>query len=281
MMTCAGLLAVATVILLVGSLLILALIPTAFAVFLLAIVLTILGLILTWRYIYPWLVRMGRWAAQVRNIIFLFIVVAAVELFLRYVVCRAGICIPAFPIMGIQITVIGLALLGLALFLLSLAVVVWLVRAWRYTWPTSRDFFWDLWFRMVALFWKIVAGIPLGITWFLYHPPLRWFAAAFLFYFRGIAAAAAWLLYNPPLRSILKAVFVIFRLIGRIVAFFLYNPPIGWLIMFGVFLIRLVVRPISTVIYWIYSWWPITGVKGTLTKGITTEARSYHDYKYA
>ena len=127
----------------------------------------------------------------------------------------------------------------------------------------------------------ILLGIPLGITWFLYHPPLRWLIAAFLFYLRGISAAAAWLLYNPPLRSILKAVVLITRFIGRVMALLLYNPPIRWLIEFAIFMLRLGARPISAVIYGIGSWWGVTGVKGTLRKGLIVESKSYQDYKYA
>jgi hypothetical protein len=281
MMTCAGLLAVATVILLVGSLLILALIPTALAIFLLAVVLTIAGIILVWRWIYPWLVRMGRWAAQLRNIIFLFIVVVVVELVLEYVLARAGISVPTVSILGRDVTVIGIGLLAFFLFLLLLGLVVWLVRGWRYTWPPARDVFWDSGFRIGALFWKILLGIPLGIVWFLYHPPLRWLVAALLFYLRGISAAVAWFLYNPPLKGIAIAVLFITRLIARIAAWVLYSLPIRWVVGAVVFILRLMARLISTVIYGIWSWWPIKGIRGTLRKGLTAQSKSYQDYKYA
>jgi hypothetical protein len=281
MMTCAGLLAVATVILLVGSLLILALIPTALAIFLLAVVLTIAGIILVWRWIYPWLVRMGRWAAQLRNIIFLFIVVVVVELVLEYVLARAGISVPTVSILGRDVTVIGIGLLAFFLFLLLLGLVVWLVRGWRYTWPPARDVFWDSGFRIGALFWKILLGIPLGIVWFLYHPPLRWLVAALLFYLRGISAAAAWFLYNPPLKGIAIAVLFVTRLIARVAAWLLYSLPIRWVVGAVVFILRLMARLISTVIYGIWSWWPIKGIRGTLRKGLTAQSKSYQDYKYA
>jgi hypothetical protein len=281
MMTCAGLLAVATVILLVGSLLILALIPTALAIFLLAVVLTIAGIIIVWRWIYPWLVRMGRWAAQLRNIIFLFIVVVVVELVLEYVLARAGISVPTVSILGRDVTVIGIGLLAFFLFLLLLGLVVWLVRGWRYTWPPARDVFWDSGFRIGALFWKILLGIPLGIVWFLYHPPLRWLVAALLFYLRGISAAVAWFLYNPPLKGIAIAVLFITRLIARIAAWVLYSLPIRWVVGAVVFILRLMARLISTVIYGIWSWWPIKGIRGTLRKGLTAQSKSYQDYKYA
>lgn len=281
MMTCAGLLAVATVILLVGSLLILALIPTALAVFLLAVVLTIAGIILVWRWIYPWLVRMGRWAAQLRNIIFLFIVVVVAELILKYVLDRAGISVPTVSILGRDVTVIGLGIFCFALFLLLLGLVVWLVRGWRYTWPPARDVFWDSGFRIGALFWKILLGIPLGIVWFFYHPPLRWLLAVLLFYLRGIAAAAAWLLYNLPLKGIAMAILFVMRLIARVTAWLLYSLPIRWVVGAVVFVLRLVARLISTIIYGIWSWWPIKGIRGTLGKGLTAQSKSYQDYKYA
>lgn len=281
MMTCAGLLAVATVILLVGSLLILALIPTALAVFVLAVVLTIAGLIVVWRWVYPWLVRMGRWAAQLKNIIFLFIVVGVVELVLEYALPRAGISVPTFSILGRDVTIIGIGLLAFALFLLLLALVVWIVRTWRYTWPPARDVFWDNIFRVVALVWKILVGIPLGIVWFFYHPPVRWLLAALLFYLRGVAAAAAWLLWNPPLKGIAIAVLFVARVIARVAAWILYLLVVRWVVGAAVYILRLIARLISTIIYGLWSWWPIKGIRGTVTKGLTTQSKSYQDYKYA
>jgi hypothetical protein len=281
MMTCAGLLAVATVILLVGSLLILALIPAALAVFLLAVVLTIAGIIVVWRWVYPWLVRMGRWAAQLKNIIFLFVVVVVAEFVLEYVLGRAGISVPTVSILGRDVTIIGIGLLAFSLFLLLLALVVWMVRAWRYSWPPARDVFWDSLFRLVALFWKILVGIPLGIVWFFYHPPLGWLLAALVFYLRGISAAAAWLLYNPPLKGIAIAVLFVMRLIARVASWLLYSLLIRWVVGAVVFILRLIARLVSAVIYGIWSWWPIKGIRGTLTKGLTTQSKSYQDYKYA
>jgi hypothetical protein len=281
MMTCAGLLAVATVILLVGSLLILALIPTALAVFLLAVVLTIAGIIVIWRWIYPWLVRMGRWAAQLKNIIFLFIVVVVAEFVLKYILNRAGISVPTVSILGRDVTIIGIGLLAFALFLLLLALVVWLVRGWRYTWPPARDVFWDSIFRVAALFWKILVGIPLGIVWFFYHPPLRWLLAALLFYLRGVSAAAAWLIYNPPLKGIAIAILFVARLVARIAAWLLYLLAVRWVVGAAVFTLRLVARLVSAIIYGLWSWWPIKGIRGTLSKGLTAQSKSYQDYKYA
>jgi hypothetical protein len=281
MMTCAGLLAVATVILLIGSLLILALIPMALAIFLLALVLTVAGIIFTWRIIYPWLVRMGRWAARPINIIFLLVVVVVGELVLKYVLDQAGVSVPTVSILGREVTVIGIGFLVLFLFLLLLGLVVWLVRAWRYTWPPARVVFWYSCFRIGALFWRILVGIPLGIVWFLYHPPLRWLVAALLFYLRGISAAAAWLLYNPPLKSITIAVVVVTRLIARVTAWLLYSLPIRWAVGTVVFILRLMARFISTIIYGFVSWWPVKGVRGALRKGLTAQSKSYQDYKYA
>jgi hypothetical protein len=283
MMTCAGLLAVATVILLIGSLLILALIPTALAVFVLAIIFTIAGIIIVWRWIYPWLVRMGRWAARPVNIIFLFVVVVVGELVLKYILNAVGVSVPTvtIPILGIDVTVIGLGFLLFALFLLLLGLVVWLVRGWRYTWPPARDVFWDLWFRIVGLFWRILVGIPLGIVWFFYHPPLRWLLAALLFYLRWTSAAAAWLLYNHPLKGITIVILFVTRLIARVAAWIIYSLPIRWIVGAVVFILRLMARLIGTIIYWIVSWWSTKGIRRALSKGLTAESKTYQDYNYA
>jgi len=246
----------------------------------LSLVLIPLAILFTWRIIYPWLVRMGRWSAQLRNIAFLAFVLLAIGMGVGYI---PGINVPTvtIPLIGIELPITVLVFGLLFLFLLLLGLVVWLVRIWRRGWPTVRDFFWDISFRTVALLWKILVGIPLGITWFLYHPPLRWLIAALIFYLRGISAAVAWLLYNPPLSGIAIAIVVVTRLIGRVVAFLIYNPPILWLIQFGLFILRLIARVMSSIIYHIWSWWPVTGVKGTLRKGLNAESKSYQDYKYA
>ncbi|HUW46985.1 MAG TPA: hypothetical protein VMW50_14515 [Dehalococcoidia bacterium] len=244
----------------------------------LSLVLIPLALLFTWRIIYPWLVRMGRWSAQLKNLIFLAFVSLALGFGLGYIIDVPSSTIPLVGITApITVLIFGL----LFLFLLLLAIVVWVVRLWRRGWPTVRNFFWDIGFRIVALFWKILLGIPLGITWFLYHPPLRWLIAALLFYLRGISAAVAWLLYNPPLRSITIAGLFVTRLIARPTAWLIYNPPILWVIQFGLFILRLIARSVSTIIYGIVSWWPVTGVKGTLRKGLNVESKSYQDYKYA
>jgi len=244
----------------------------------LALVLIPLALLFTWRIIYPWLVRMGRWSAQFKNIIFLAIVLTALGIGLGYIVD-----VPTFrlPLLNWELPLTVLVFGLIFLFLLLLGIVVWVVRLWRYTWPIGRNFFWDMLLRTVALFLKILAGIPIGITWFFYHPPLRWLVAAVVFYLRRISAAVAWLLYNPPLRSIAIAGLFVTRLIARPIGWLLYNPPILWVIQFGVFILRLIARFNSTIIYGIWSWWPFKGVRVTLRKGITVESKSYQDYKYA
>lgn len=271
-MTWFTVLVVAATIMMVGGLiaflLAAGLITIVLAVIVLASVVILAILIFLWRITYPWLVRMGRWSAQLKNLIFLAFVLAAVGFVLIYV-------------LGIPPIVIYILLGGIFGLLLLLAIVVWLVRLWHYTWPPGRNLFWDLWFRIMALGWRILVGIPIGITWFFYHPPLRWLVAALLFYLRGISAAVAWLLYNPPLRSITIAGLFVTRLIAWFTAWLLYNPPIRWVIQFGLFFLRLIARFISTVMYGIVSWWPVQGVKGVLRKGLTVESKSYQDYKYA
>jgi hypothetical protein len=274
-MTCLAVLLLSWIILFVGVGLTIGLLSIAAALIIISVAVFLAFLLYFWRVIYPWLVRMGRWAAQLRNTLFLLALLVGV-FGSWYLLNQVGIEIPRAVLYAVLIP-LGV----LFIFLLLLAIVVWVVRLWRRGWPTVRNFFWDISFRIVALGWKILVGIPLGITWFLYHPPLRWLIAALLFYLRGISAAVAWLLYNPPLRSITMAVLFVTRLIGRVVAAIFYNPPISWVIQFGIFILRLMARPISSAIYGIVSWWPITGVKETLSKGLITETRSYQDYKYA
>jgi hypothetical protein len=221
---------------------------------------------------------MGRWSAQFKNIVFLALVLTALGMGLGYIV---DVPKATIPLVGIEVPVTVLVFGLLFLFLLLLGLVVGLVRLWRYTWPIGRNFFWDMWLRLVALVWKILVGIPLGITWFFYHPPLRWLIATLLFYLRRISAAVAWLLYNPPLSNIATAGLLVTRFIGRVVAAILYNPPIRWVIQFGLFILRLIARFISTVIYGVVSWWPVSGVREILRKGLTAESKSYQDYKYA
>jgi len=273
-MTCFAVLLLAWIILFVGVGLAIGLLTISAALLIIAVAATLALLLYFWRVIYPWLVRMGRWAAQLRNTIFLLVIL--VSIFIAwYLLNQAGIQIP-LPLLLIVLIPLG----GLFVLLLLLAIVVWLVRLWRYTWPRFRNFFFDICFRIIALGWKILVGIPLGIIWFFYHPPLRWLIAAFLFYFRRIAAAVAWLLYNPPLRNITAVGLFITRLVARVIALILYNPPLRWVIEFGLFVLRLTARFISTIIYLIWLWWPLQGVRQTLRRGITVESKSYRDYKY-
>ena len=273
MLTCAAVLALTVVILFIGIGLLLGMISLAVAGVLMALVVVPLAIILLWRRIYPLLVRMGRWAAQLRNIIFLFVALVVSYFGLIYILGLAGV--------PVSQTLLYIIFGAIFFFLLFLGIVVWLVRLWRYGWPTTRNTFWDMCFRIGALFWRILLGIPLGITWFFYHPPLRWLVAALLFYLRWISAAAAWLFYNPPLRSIIMAGLFVTRLIARPIAWLLYNPPIRWVIQFGLFILRLIARFISTIIYGFVSWWPVQGVRGTLRKGLTADSKSYQDYNYA
>jgi len=281
MMTCAGLLAVATVIFLVGTLLVLALIPLVLALLLLTVLAILALLLLLWRNVFPSLNRLANWAAQFRNIVFLAVVVVAAELFLRWGLVLAGITVPTLTLFGVTITIPGLLLLLLFLFLLILAVVTWLIRLFRYSWPPLRNVFWDLLFRSVALFWKILLGIPLGVVWFLYRPPLRWLVAVALFYFRGIVAAIAWFIYNPPLRQLIRVGLFFVRLAARLVAWIGYNPPVRWVVQTGIFLLRLLARFVSGLIYAVWSWWTLSGVRDAFTRGLTVESKSYQDYKQA
>jgi hypothetical protein len=272
-MTCAAILMLTLVILFIGTLLLFGLLPTALALLALGLVALPLLILLTWRIIYPWLVRIGRWAAQVRNMVYLFFVLLVTGLVLPYILGLAGVAVSP--------TILYIILGVIFLLLLLLGLVVWLVRLWRRGWPTTRNAFWDMLFRTGALLWRILLGIPLGITWFLYHPPLRWLVGALLFYLRWTSAAVAWLLYNPPLRSITTAGLFVIRLIARPAGWLLYNLPIRWLAETVIFTLRLIARSTSTIIYGIVSWWPVQGVRGTLKKGLTTESKSYEDYKYA
>lgn len=274
-MTCFAVILLAWMIFFVGTALAIGLITIAAALIIIAIVITLVSLLFTWRIIYPWLVRIGRWSSQLRNIAFLFALLAGV-VGLWYLLGLAGIRLPLLVLLIIAIP-LGL----LFILLLLLAIVVWLVRLWRYSWPPLRNVFWDIHFRVVALGWKMILGVPLGIIWFFYRPPLRWLVAAVLFYLRGLSAGVAWFLYNPPLRDLIRAGLFFARLIARFTAWILYNPPLRWLMDFGIFSLRLGARFVSGLVYAIWSWWPIGGVRDVLDKGLTVESKSYQDYKQA
>jgi len=280
MMTCAGLLAVAAAIFLVGTLLIIALWWLTLPLLLLILLGILALLLLLWRNVFPSLTRLANWAAQLRNIVFLFVVVVATELLLRWGLAQAGISIPSLTLLEVEITIPGLLLALLFLFLLILAIAVWLIRLFRYSWPPLRNVFWDLIFRVVALGWRIIIGIPLGFIWFFYRPPLRWLVAMVLFYFRGVAAGVAWFLYNPPLRELIRVALFFMRLGARFVAWIVYNPPVRWAVQMTVFSLRLAARFVSGLIYAVWSWWPIVGVRDRLMKGLTVESQSYQDYHH-
>jgi hypothetical protein len=277
-MTCLAVLLLAFIILFATTGLAIGLLSIAAALLIIAVAVFLIFLIYSWRAIYPWLVRMGRWAAQVKNLIFLAILMVAIGYGLSYLIAVPSITL---PLIGIQLPITVLLLGPIFLFLLFLGAVVWIVRIWRRGWPLTRDFFWDIWFRAVTLLWKILVGIPLGVVWFFYNPPLRWLVAAFLFYLRGIAAAAAWLVYNPPIRGIGIAILFIMKVVGRVISAILYNEPILWLVQAGLFALRLAARVISATIFGIWAWWPLKGVRGTLHTGLTTDSKTYQDYKYA
>jgi hypothetical protein len=269
-MTCLSVLLLAWIVLFTGVGIALGLVSVAVGIILIAVVAALAFLLYFWRVIYPWLVRMGRWAAQVKNSAFL--VVLLLGVLGAYLLLQLS---------GLLLYAVVIPLGVLSAFLLLLGAVVWIVRIFRRGWPLVRDFFWDIWFRIMALLWKIVVGIPLGVVWFLYHPPLRWLVGAFMFYLRGVAAAAAWLVYNPPLKGIALIILFITRLVGRIVSAILYNPPVVWLVQAGLFALRLNARVISAAIYGIWAWWPTKGIRGALKTGVTTDSKRYQDYKYA
>jgi hypothetical protein len=269
-MTCLSVLLLALIVLYTGVGIALGLVSIAAALIIIAVAVGLLLLVYFWRVLFPWLVRMGRWAAQVKNSAFLMVLLGG--FLVGYLVLHLS---------GLILYAVFIPLGAVAVFLLLLGAVVWIVRIWRRGWPLVRDFFWDIWFRVVALLWKILVGIPLGVAWFLYHPPLRWLVAAFVFYLRGLSAASAWFVYNPPLKGIALAILFITRLVGRIVAAILYNPPVVWLVQAGLFALRLNGRAISTAIYGIWAWWPTKGVRRTLKTGVVTDSKSYQDYKYA
>ncbi|RLC65824.1 MAG: hypothetical protein DRH97_07465, partial [Chloroflexi bacterium] len=70
-MTCFAVILLTWMIFFVGTALAIGLITIAAALIIIAIVITLVSLLFTWRIIYPWLVRMGRWSSQLRNIAFL------------------------------------------------------------------------------------------------------------------------------------------------------------------------------------------------------------------
>ena len=206
-----------------------------------------------WRSIYPWLVRMGHWAAQLRNLVFLFFVLLAIGIIVSIL---AGL-LTGNIVVGILAVFVTLPVF---LFFLALAVVVWVVRLWRYGFPATRGGFWWVFFHVVGWLWAVLVGILRFVGWILYHPPISWIIAIGLFYLRVVSAIVAWFLYHPPLRWLAIAGIVIMQLVARLAALILYEPPIRWLAEAWLFVLRLVgwiiaigmfcVRPIAIVAAW-------------------------------
>jgi hypothetical protein len=228
-----------------------------------------------WRAIYPWLVRMGRWAAQLRNLIALFFAVL-IWGFLLGLIFGGLIGVPTLATLGV---ILGMVIF---FFLFFLGIMVWLVRLWRYVWPPWRLGFWDVFFRIVALGWLILKGILVGVSWLFYHP-LRWLVATLLFYLRRISAAAAWILYHPPVRWLITADLFIMRLIARPAVWILYYPPIRWVAEVVIFILRLMARIFSAIVYGILSLLMriVNGAREVLKRGLAAEKNSYQEYKYA
>lgn len=228
-----------------------------------------------WRTVYPWLVRIGRWAAQLRNLIAL----------LFAVLIWGGLL---GLILGGMIGVPGLArvliIVGLVVFfiLFLLGVIVWLVRLWRWAWPPWRSGFWDVLARIAALIWVIIDGILRGVGWLVYVP-LRWLTATILFYLRLLSRGVAWLLAHPPLRWLITTTLFFMRLIARATAWILYHPPVRWLIQIVLFILRLIVRILSAIIYAIISLFRriSAAVREVLRRGLATEKDTYQEYQYA
>ena len=273
-MTCFAIILLTWMILFVGTALAIGLLSIAAALIVIAVVAALAFLIYFLRAFFPRFVQIGRWSAQLRNLGFLLGLLVGIAV-LWYMLNQAGIELPTWALLAIGIP---LGLLFLILFLLAL--VVWLVRLFRYSWPLLRNAFWDIHFRIVALSWRIIIGIPLGFIWFFYRPPLRWLVAMVLFYFRGVAAGVAWFLYNPPLRELVQVWLFFARLAARFVAWVMYNPPVRWLIDLAIFSLRLSARFVSSIVYAVWSWWPIGGVRDKLRKGLTVESQSYQDYHH-
>jgi hypothetical protein len=138
-MSCLALLLLTAVIIYFGATIAFFLAAGMIPLAILSLVLIPLALLFIWRIVYPWLVRMGRWSAQFRNIVFLAIILTALGIGLGYI-----IDVPSFtvPLIGLELPITVLVFGLLFLFLLLLGLVVWLVRIWRRGWPTIRDLYW-------------------------------------------------------------------------------------------------------------------------------------------
>src|SRR5512136_2061044 len=129
-MSCLVLLLLTAVVIYLGATIAFFLAIGAVPLAILCIVLIPLAILFTWRIVYPWLVRMGRWSAQVRNIVFLAFVLTALAVGIGYI---PGINIPmvTVPLIGLRVSATVLIFAPLFLFLLLLGLVVWVVRLWR------------------------------------------------------------------------------------------------------------------------------------------------------
>lgn len=245
------------------------------AVGMLALVLAPALLVYVWRVVYPWLVRMGRWAAQPRNIIALLFAV---------LIWGAVLGLLLAGVVGSTAVVRLLVMLGLVIFgvLFLLGVMVWLVRLWRWAWPPWRSGFWDVLARIAAIIWVIIRGILRGVGWLVYYP-FRWLIATVLFYLRLTSRALAWLLRHPPLRWLITINLFLMRLIARPTAWLLYHPPIRWIMQIVLFVLRLIARILSAIIYAVISLFQriIRVVREVLQRGLATEKDTYQEYQYA
>jgi hypothetical protein len=245
------------------------------AVAILGMVLAPALIVYVWRAIYPLLVRMGRWAAQLRNLIALLFAVVIWGFLLGLIL--GGVV--GVPTLGRIFVIVGLVVF---FFLFLLGVIVWLVRLWRYIWPRWRNGFWDICARIAALIWLIILGVVTGVAWLLYHP-LRWVFATILFYLRLSSRGVAWLLRHPPLRWLITTTLFFMGLIARPTAWLLYHPPIRWLVQIIIFFLRLIARICSVVVYAFVSLFQKIShaVTEVLQRGLATEKDSYQEYQYA
>src|SRR4030065_1251270 len=89
-MSCLAIMVLPAVIVYFGALIAFFLAAGMVPLAILCLILIPLAILFIWRIIYPWLVRMGRWSAQLRNLIFLAFVLTLVGFGIGYV-------IPAVP----------------------------------------------------------------------------------------------------------------------------------------------------------------------------------------
>src|SRR4030042_5382758 len=127
----------------------------------LCLVLIPLALLFIWRIIYPWLVRMGRWSAQLRNLVFLAFILTAIGIGIGYVI--PDVPTITIPLVEWEVPATVLVFGLLFLFLLLLGLVVWLGRLWRRGWPLAGDSFLGIGFWLFCPFLEKPLGISLGL----------------------------------------------------------------------------------------------------------------------